>query len=260
MSLCGKRVLVTRAEHQSGSLIAALRNSGADPVPFPAIRVAPPADPKPFRRAVGSAGAYDWLVLTSTNGVAAFFDELLRQGQDCHILEGVRIAAIGPATADALRGRGAAVDVIPSEYRGEAVAEAMVEAQGGSLEGMSVLLPRAAEAREVLPEMLRRAGADVVVVESYRTLPPEETEAAGVRTMLQKGDLDVVTFTSSSTVANTVLALGADATQLLASATIASIGPITTQTAEGYGLRVDVSAAQYTIQGLVSALEDFFAR
>jgi uroporphyrinogen III methyltransferase/synthase len=235
----------------------ALRDAGAEPVSAPAIVVEAPVDASGLERAVTSAGDYAWIVFTSANGVERFFGELHAQGADARRLGGARIAAIGPATAERLRAFGVRADCMPDEYRGEAVAEALIAQHGGPLAGCAVLLPRAAVARDALPERLRAAGARVDVVEAYRTRGPNAEEAAALLRALH--EVDSVTFTSSSTVEQTLLALGDTAATLLSALTVASIGPITTETAQRHALRVDVTAREYTVAGLVDALEQHYA-
>ncbi|MFW6050523.1 MAG: uroporphyrinogen-III C-methyltransferase [Myxococcota bacterium] len=256
--LFGRRVLVTRPVHQAGSLSQLLRDEGAEPVEAPTIRILPPEDAAALRRAVASLASYGWVVFTSKNGVEAFFGELARQGGDARRLGGARVIAIGPKTAQALEACGVRPDRVPDEYRGEAVADEVLADLGGAPETARVLVPRAREARAVLPERLRAAGARVDVVEAYRTVPPTDEDAARLRALFDEGALDVVTFTSSSTVRNLVDALGPGAAERIGAVTVASIGPITTETARQLGLRVDVTAEQYTTADLVQALRDHF--
>jgi uroporphyrinogen III methyltransferase/synthase len=232
------------------------------------IRIESPADPAPLQAAVAALRSYQWLVFTSQNGVRAFFAELARQGQDSRSLFGLRIAAIGPSTAQALQPFGVRCDVMPDSYRGEALAEVMLRESAHSekhvsgMRGIRVLLPRAAVARDVLPETLREAGAHVDVVEAYRTYGATAETAQKLSQLIDQGELDVVTFTASSTVDHTLAALGGDGArngaQRLRGLTLASIGPITTDTALARGLEIDVTADTYTIDGLVSALERHF--
>ena len=169
------------------------------------------------------------------------------------------MCAIGPGTAAALARVGVRADVVPEEFRGEAAAAAILAAHGGPIAGARVLLPRAAVARDVLPDTLRKAGAVVDVVPVYRTVPPEPADRERLRALLAAREVDVVTFTSSSTVDNLVGALGDDAARLLEPLVVASIGPITTDTARRHGLRVAVTAAEYTVDGLIAALTRHFA-
>jgi uroporphyrinogen III methyltransferase/synthase len=256
--LFGKRVLVTRPAPQAGALMQALRDAGAEPVPVPAISVVAPQDPEPLRRAAQNAHDFDWVVFTSANGVHAFFTELRSQGGDARRLGRARVAAIGPATADRLRAVGIEPELVPEEYRGEAVADAIARVHDGRMQGVSVLLPRAEVAREALPDMLRSAGARVTVVAAYRSLPAGEAERAAFSRLFEAGEIDIATFTSPSTVDSTVSALGAHAARHLGNVTLASIGPVTTAAAERHGLHVAVTATEYTSAGLVAALERHF--
>ena len=261
--LFGKRVLVTRAADQSDSLAQALRERGAQAVELPMIRIEPALDPAPLTAAVANLRSYQWLLFTSQNGVRAFFHELTRQGLDSRSLFGLRIAAIGPSTAEALLPFGVRCDVMPESFRGEALAELIVaEIVAGQARGMGdvrVLLPRAAVARDVLPETLRNAGAQVDVVEAYRTYGATAETAQKLSELIEEGELDVVTFTASSTVDHTLAALGVDGAQRLRGLTLASIGPITTDTATAHGIEIDVTAEAFTIPGLVAALERHFS-
>lgn len=256
--LFGKRVLVTRAAEQSESFAQALRERGAATIELPMIRIEPPADPSQLSAAVKRLASYSWVVFTSQNGVRAFFAELAAHGGDTRRLGHARIAAIGPSTAEALEPYGVHCDVMPGSYRGEALADVMLAEHHGDMKNVRVLLPRAAVARDVLPETLRAAGADVDVVEAYRTHGASVETAERLRELLERGELDVITFTASSTVEHTLAAIGEDAAARLRGLTLASIGPITTETARDHGLEVDLTAEQFTIPGLVAALEQHY--
>ncbi len=257
--LFGKRVLVTRPAGQERGFAQRLRDAGAEPVALPTIRIEPPEDAAALRRAVHEAARYDALVFTSANGVTRFFEALAAEGGDARWLGRGLVAAIGPATAEALAVYGVRADVVPAEYRGEAAADSLIAALGERVRGAHILVPRAAVAREVLPERLAAAGAQVDVVAAYRTIGPRDEDAHAIREALAAGTLDVVAFTSSSTVEQLLAALGPEAQARLAHVTLASIGPITTRTAEAHGLRVAVTASEYTTAGLVDALEAHFA-
>jgi uroporphyrinogen III methyltransferase/synthase len=255
--LFGKRVLVTRAREQAGGAAAMLRERGADPVVVPTIEIHPPSDPSAMIDAVQSmAERYDWVVLTSANGVDRLWAEMRRQGRDARTFGKAKIAAIGPGTATALERCGLTADVIAKEHRGEALAAEVLAAMGGATG--RVLVARAQVARDVVPDTLRAAGCTVDVVPVYETRPPPRPLLEALAALLEGGEIDAVTFTSSSTVDHLCDALGARAIALLARTTVASIGPITTETAKKRGVRVDVMAAEYTIPGLVSALEEHF--
>ncbi len=254
--LLGWRVAVTRAREQAPALARRLRAVGAAPLVVPTIELHPPADLGPLDRAAREASRYDWVALTSANGVASFFAALDRQGLDARALGGVRVAAIGPGTAEALRERGVRADLVPGEYRGEALAEALL---GASERPPRVLLPRAAVARDVFPDAIRAAGGEVDVVTAYVARRPDASTADRLRAWLAEGSVDVITLTASSTVTHLLELLGDDARERLAGVTLASIGPITTATAERAGLTVAVTASTYTLEGLVDALEQHAA-
>lgn len=256
--LFGKRVLVPRASAQAAAMAQRLRDAGAEPVVAPAIRIAPPHDTSALARAVRDVAGYGWLAFTSANGVHAFFHELREQAGDARRLARTQVAAIGPATAAALREQGVAPDVVAQEFVGEAVADAIL-ARHKDGTPLRVLLARAAVAREALPDRLRAAGAEVDVVAAYQTLPPLPEDAARLRSLILAGGVDVVTFTSSSTVEQTLAAVGEGALEALAKLTVASIGPITRDTAVGRGIRVDVTAESYTTEGLIAALSQHFS-
>jgi len=249
--LSGRRIVVTRARAQASEFAAQLEALGAEVVQFPTIRVAPAADPEPLRRAAAQAGTFDWIVFTSANGVERFWYALSEQRCDARSLCGVRVCAIGPATAAELERRGITPDLVPDEFVAESAVQALLGA--GSVDGKRILLPRAEVARAVLPDALRAAGAEVVEVAAYTTVQ-DGTGAERVRAMLDGGEIDAVTFTASSTVKNFVELVGAD----VGGATVASIGPVTSATARELGLRVDVEAAEYTTPGLTRALLDFY--
>lgn len=239
-SLRGLRIIVTRAQEQAGELSRRLAELGAEPVEVPAIRIAPVEDAGPLDRAIEGLAAYDWVIFTSQNGVAAFWQRLEALGLDSRALQGMRVAAIGPATAAALRARGVAPDYMPEEYVAEAILAGV-----GDVAGRRILLPRADIARRALAEGLRARGAHVDEIAAYRTLP-----ADGLLPDLSQAD--AITFTSSSTVRNFIQAAGGpDALQGLV---VVCIGPITAATCRELGITPDVVADEYTIDGLVRAL------
>jgi uroporphyrinogen III methyltransferase/synthase len=244
--LHGRRVVVTRARAQASGLARTLRELGADVVELPAIRIEPRTESKEVRDAVARIGDYPLVCLTSPNGVRLLFEAMREAGQDARALAGATVAAIGPGTARALAGRGIAADVIPERF----VAEALVEALAGvEVEGKRVLVARAAEARDVLPDALRERGAEVDVVPIYETVreTPEESEIERAQ------DADYVTFTSSSTVTNLIEALGDCFPK---NARIVSIGPVTSETIRAAGLELAVEAGEHDVDGLLAALLD----
>lgn len=248
LPLFGKRVLVTRATDQASRLSRLLREYGAEPVELPAIRIVPPEDFSALDGAVERLDHYDWVIFTSINGVDSFFDRVATLEKDARAFGRSRIAAIGTATADRLSEHGLRADFVPERFVAEEVMAGLVER---GIAGKHVLLPRAELARDVLPDGLRAAGANVDVVVAYRTLPAEPSPEALRR--VEAGEVDIVTFASSSTVRNLVSLLGGR-TELLERSFIACIGPITARTAADLGLRVDLVAQEYSVPGLVGAL------
>ena len=253
--LFGLRVVVTRSREQASVLSEAILALGGEPCEFPTIRIEPPGDWSGLDNAIRKAGEYDWVVFTSVNGVKMFFERLKTLGCDIRAFGKARVAAIGPGTQAALEERGLVVEYVPEEFRADAVAAGLKERMTG---GARVLLPRADIAPDSLPRVLAEAGFTVDNVVAYRTVP-ERRKAALLREMLAGGAVDAVTFTSSSTVTNFVAAIGPDVPSLLEKVVVASIGPVTSETARRAGLRVDVQARQYTIPGLVESLVEFFA-
>ena len=250
--LFGRRIVVTRAQPQAAALAADLRRRGAEAIEIPAIAFEPPEDVGHLARAAAEVGQYDWVVFTSPTGVARFFEQL----RDARGLGGVRVAAIGPGTAAALADRNVVADLVPEQYVAESLLEALSDEVGPDEVGpggpVRVLIPRAETARDLLPDGLAAAGWDVDVVPAYRTVAP--TPEPGAATQL--AGAEVITFTSSSTVTNFMDAYGAAS----APEVVATIGPITSATARDRGLEVAVEATEHTIDGLIAALEDFFAR
>ena len=270
--LSGVRILVGRARHQAGALSAELRKLGADVIEIPFIEIRKPSSFKPLDAALKSLAAYDWLILTSVNGVEAMWARMeklnldhptnregyhfsraaKRKSSDSALApEGkrLRIAAIGPATCKAIEQRGARVDVVPQEY----VAESVVRSLRRRVNGKRVLLVRAKVARDVIPRELRKAGAHVDVVEAYETVIPKASRLR-LRTVLKdkRARPHVITFTSSSTVRNfRALAGKADLTGIA----LVSIGPVTSTTLRELGMGVDIEAKEYTIPGLLRAIQ-----
>lgn len=240
LPLFGRRIVVTRARGQASELTAMLAPLGAEVIEYPVIEIAPAADPAPLDAALARLAEYDWLIFTSVNGVRCFVDRLDASPYDWRGLR-AKLCAIGPGTRRALEALHLKVDLMPEEY----VAESLVEAfRAVDLTGKRVLLPRAAVARDVAPVALAARGAVVDVVEAYRTVVPSPSPHGFAKP-------DWVTFTSSSTVKNFLALAGHE---VLEGVRIASIGPVTSQTARRHGLRVDVEAAEHTIPGLVAAL------
>ncbi|WP_147822307.1 uroporphyrinogen-III C-methyltransferase [Salidesulfovibrio onnuriiensis] len=248
--MLGKGVVVTRAREQASGLVDVLRGHGACVYEFPTISVEHLDDYAEVETSILQLARYDWLVFTSVNGVKFFWEQLQEIGLDSRILAGLEVAAIGPATADALRERGINPDFVPEKYVAEHVVEGLL-ARG--IQGKSVLVPRAKVAREVLPDELKKAGCEVQI------LPVYETRLAGsdvdeVRAALDAGKIEYVTFTSSSTVHNFFELMPAEEFKKYEGVKIASIGPVTTKTVHEYGFTVAVKPEEYTIPGLVEEL------
>ena len=274
LPLFGERILITRAREQAAELAEPLRALGADTIELPVIAIedpaiADPADPEdrpPLDRAIERLDEYDWLIFTSANGVRKFIQRLAESGTDIRALAGKKICAIGPATAGELRKHLLTVDVVPRSYVAEGVLEALAEEP---VEGKRFLIPRAKVARDVLPDELRKRGAEVDVVEAYRTILPterternagtEETERTEFRERIEsifsRHRPTLIVFTSSSTVENLLRLIPAEKrTEYLDGVRIASIGPITSETARRAGLTVQIEAPEHTIPALVEAI------
>lgn len=279
--LSGVRVLVGRARHQAGSLSSQLSNLGAQVVEIPFIEIHKPRSFKPLDRALKNLPTYDWLILTSVNGVEAMWDRAQKvppqdqkillpgkgksgpsgprmRGENSRALAPVRrlhVAAIGPATKKAIEQRGMNVDVVPEEY----VAESVVRSLKKKVKGKRVLLVRAKIARDVIPRELRRAGASVDVVEAYETVVPLSSRTR-LRAALKdpKTRPHVITFTSSSTVKNFAALLGSRGRKSFDGIRTSSIGPVTSATLRQLGFAVDIAAKQFTIPGLVAAIVQAF--
>lgn len=257
--LQGVRVLVGRARHQAGSLSTELRKFGAKVLEIPFIEIRKPRSFQPLDTALKNLKAYDWLILTSANGVDAMWGRLTKLRITTNSLRHLKIAAIGPATKKAIGRRGAKVHVVPEEY----VAESVVRSLRKQVRRKRVLLVRAKVARDVIPRELRKAGAEVDVFEAYETVVPYSSRAR-LRAALKSTETrpDVITFTSSSTVKNFVTLLGAARRSSarrkrplpLKGITLASIGPVTSATLRELHLGVDVEAREYTIPGLIKAI------
>jgi uroporphyrinogen III methyltransferase/synthase len=251
--LFGLRVLVTRTREQASELARLLAERGAEPVELAALRIVPRYDEARLRGAIESLaeGAYRWLLFTSANAVDIFFQRLWAAGRDARSVR-ANVGAIGPGTAEALRRWGVAVDVMPERYVAEGLLEAL-DARG-DVQGARVLVPRAEGAREALVEGLAARGASVEEVTLYVASPPEAPDVEGLR-RLRDGEIDVATFASSSSVRNLAALLGGDV-EPLRRCRIAAIGPVTAEAVvEVVGRSADAVANEYTIAGLVRAVE-----
>ncbi|MDA1001426.1 MAG: uroporphyrinogen-III synthase [bacterium] len=256
--LHGRRILVTRPREQAEDFVAHLEEVGAEVRVVPAIRLAAPAEWGPLDRAIGNLGAYDWVIFTSANGVRFFAERLAALGADSRVFSREsRIVAIGPGTAKALESAlRLRADVVPKKFVAEGILEALPKEE---MAGRRVLIPRAAEAREILPDTLRAWGAEVDVVSAYQTLPGGGEEVVRLRAELKEGRIDMVTFTSSSTVRHFVDMVGENKiADLMSGVAVASIGPVTSQTARELGLDPEVEARESTVRGLTREIADYF--
>jgi len=256
--LFGKRIVVTRAREQASGFRARLSELGAVCIEFPTIQVMPPKSWDALDRAMTRLERYKWILFTSVNGVKYFFKRLEELGFDVRELKDVKIGAIGPKTAEAVKKKGFSPDLVPSEYRAEAVVEAFKQ---WDVNGTRILLPRATKAREILPVELAKMGASVDEVPAYQTVRPEHNKGL-VMEMLEKGEIDMVTFTSSSTVTNFVDMFHEQRQHLkewMARVAVACIGPITAKTAKEKGLTVSLIPEEYTIETLTNAIVHYFS-
>jgi uroporphyrinogen III methyltransferase/synthase len=255
--LLGKRIVVTRARQQASDLVELLSDLGAECLEFPTIEIMPAKDPQPLQQAIENLNAYDWIVFTSVNGVIYFFEQLFAAGKDVRALNRMQTAAIGPATAEQLLTFGLTSDIVPETYRAESVVAAFKEL---NLKAKKILLPRAREARPVLPVELAKMGAQVNEIPAYETLTVTENVGDLIQALEDKG-VDLITFTSSSTVKNfKALLPAANFQELMQGVRIASIGPITTDTAKKLDFDVHIRAESYTIPGLVKAILQYYQK
>jgi uroporphyrinogen III methyltransferase/synthase len=253
--LLGKRIVVTRARQQASDLVKLLSDLGAECLEFPTIEIMPAKDPEPLHQAIKNLSAYDWIVFTSVNGVIYFFEQVFAAGKDVRALSHMQTAAIGPATAEQLLAFGLTSDIVPETYRAESVVAAFKEL---NLKAKKILLPRAREARPVLPVELTKMEAHVDEIPAYETLNVTENAGDLVQALEDKG-VDLITFTSSSTVKNfKALLPSANFQELMQGVIIASIGPITTDTAKKLDFDVHISAESFTIPGLVEAILQYY--
>ncbi len=252
--LFGRRVLVTRSPKQARSLAGLLQAAGAEAICLPTVEIAPPASWAELDTAIAELATTDYLILTSANGVAAFFDRLSDAGLDGRALHGVTIVAVGPKTAAAIAEHGLRADLVPQRYQAEGIIELL---QQRILTDKRILYPRSASARDLLCTELSKAGAEVRAPVAYRTEPIAD-DAARLRELLADGQLDAVTFTSASTVEHCLALLAPHEVDYLNRAVIAAIGPLTAAAARKHGLTVRIEPGEATCEALVAALTDHF--
>ncbi len=253
--LFGKRILITRSKKQSSEFSSLLKKNGAEVIELPMIEIVPPRSWKGVDQAIDRLKIYDWIVFTSANGVDFFFERLKDRKKTFTSLSSPKVCAIGPATASRLAERKVFVHLMPKEYVAESILEAF---KRESMEGKRILLARAQKARDVLPKGLEKLGARVDVVEVYRTIRPKGGSGK-LKRILKERKVDLITFTSSSTVNHFIeLLKGEDLESLLQGVLIACIGPVTSERAKQWGMKVQIQPREYTIKGLTQAIVDYF--
>jgi len=256
-ALKGKRILITRARSQALSLVQRIECLGGEVVEFPTIEIRPPESYGPLDQAIYQITNYNWLIFTSVNGVEQFLNRFEKLGKNIADLAGIEVGAIGPETARRLTAAQIEPTLVPKQYQAEGILDELISE---TVLGKRILIPRAAKARDILPETLRRWGARVDVVEAYQTVLPQVDVSALCR-LLREGTIDMITFTSSSTATNFAIMLrDQDLPRLLSRAVVACIGPITRKTVEDLGMRPEIVSEEFTIPGLVRAMVDYFSR
>ncbi len=257
--LMGKRIIVTRARYQASQLVDNLTRLGAQCLSFPTIEIVPPDDYTKIDMAIASLSSYKWIVFTSVNGVVFFFKRLFESGHDVRALNNLKTASIGPATAEKLLEFGLTSDIVPKHYRAESVIDAFSDIE---IKGAKILLPRAGIARPILPVELAKMGAHVDEITVYNTVIPDSQKEKLITELSSLDKIDMITFTSSSTVTNFKNMLGPENlnNNLLKKITMASIGPITTETAKKEGFDIKISAETFTIQGLCDAILKYYQK
>jgi uroporphyrinogen III methyltransferase/synthase len=256
-SLSGKRILITRAREQSGDFAAHLEKLGAEVIGFPTIEIVPPLHWNDVDRAMDRLKSYDWIIFTSANGVTFFWQRAEARGKRLRLPSSLKVCAIGPATADRLRKKKVSVHYIPKEFIAESILEGFEKM---AIKGKRILLARAKKARDVLPKGLKELGAEVDVVAVYRTIRPRGGSRR-LRRLLAGGEIDVIAFSSSSTVNHFAeLLKNEDLNKLLKGIAIACIGPVTARTARDWGLKIRIQPKEYTIPGLTRGIAEYVAR
>jgi uroporphyrinogen III methyltransferase/synthase len=253
--LAGRRIVITRARKQAERLAQLIESLGGIVIEFPTIEICPPQDYAGLDAAIENIAHYDWLILTSVNSVEPFLSRMAARQTTVAALTPLRVGAIGPETAKALQAAGVQCDLVPARFQAEGILDAL---SPRDMHDKRVLIPRAEKAREILPETLRAWGASVDVVVAYRTVLPR-TDTAPLLRSIEQGAIDMITFTSSSTVSNFVrLFAQSRLSEILGSMPVACIGPITERTVVELGGRVAVVATEFTIPGLVQAIVNYF--
>ena len=255
--LANKTVLITRARDQADECIRLLTERGASVIEFPTIEVIPPQSWSDLDQALNEIEAFHWIIFSSANAVRFFMERFQTLGKNARILDGIRICAVGPKTAASLKVFGLEPKLVPAEFKAEGVLDAL---DNEEVKGLRFLIPRAREAREVIPDKLRERGALVRVVTAYENVMPV-ADASRIKSLFEQKKIDIVTFTSSSTVRNFVEMLGQKGYKtIIQGVSIACIGPVTAETAREYGLQVDIMPKEYTVPALVDAMVNFFKK
>ena len=257
-ALFGKRIMVTRTREQASDLVAGLEEMGANCIEWATISIVPPDSWEALDQELAQLDTFDWILFTSINAITCFFDRLREKDMDARDLKGPWIGAVGATTAEVLQSYGIRADLLPEKFTGEGLAEALLEK---GVTGDKILLPRALKAREVLPEKLTTAGAEVVVAPVYQNVRPK-TQKAELRRQFEEKKVDLITFTSSSTVTNFLHMLHAESDEelkmLMNGVVVASIGPVTTKTAKENGLDVHIQPETYTIPALIESILSYY--
>jgi uroporphyrinogen III methyltransferase/synthase len=253
--LKGKKILITRPVEQAKGFIKALKVQGAQPISFPTIRIISPRGWSKVDKAIENLSGYDTLIFTSVNGVKFFFQRLNEKGKNIGPLKKLKMVAIGPKTAAAIERRHLRIYIVPQKFQAESIVEALEKT---GITGKRFLLPRAEKARDVLPKEIRKRGGHIDVVTVYRT-GKGEGNIQEVKELFRKKLIDVITFTSSSTVKNFVELLAEkNISKMIKDSVVASIGPVTAATALSLGIKTDIMPPKYTVPGLVKAISEYF--
>ena len=252
--LFGKKVLVTRARNQASVAVKLLEEQGAEAIEFPTIEIVPPESWDELDRAIDSLNTYDWIIFTSVNGVLFFLERLKKNRKDLRELKGIKIATIGEQTAKSVENLGLDVDIIPNDYRAEGIVQSF---RAIDMKAKRILIPRAKEAREMLPVELARMGADVQIVAAYETKKPSSKKTEEIRELLKEGKIDIVTFASSSAVKN-FLSIFDNDREILSKTVVACIGPITAEAFREFAIRPAIICKKYTIEELTREIVYYF--
>lgn len=255
--LKNKRILVTRPPEQAQAFVDLLEANGAVPVVFPTITIVPPRDWNELDSALANITTYNTIIFTSVNGVTFFFRRMRELGLENGALKSIRMCAIGPSTAAHIEHWGLQAHAVPEKFQAESVVEVLARE---SIAGKRFLLPRAEEARELLPEEIRKRGGEIDVVTAYRT-ESATSDGDKLEELLRRREIDIITFTSSSTVHHFVGLISRESLgSLIQGCAVACIGPITAQTVVSYGIIPEIIAEEYTIEGLIKAMVTYYSR